>query len=369
MRVISICRQVFNIVFMLSTLSYLIMGFREQMHKGEKEDKKEKDVTELSKEKKWYDILQITIVICALIIFLLFVIYGISNKKFIWLFLMIGIPASLERIAHALISIGIVGNVVKTNANGALSFKEHTAIFLVSCVVIMLQVMDCFEHSINFVTNRFGSITSDLLSLLIHVLVLFVYFFLTCSLVPMLTLFGTKTFKKIIVHIPGKHKVKKCGDFFAEKIDKPIKQSQIAVSFLKTVKRKNTIIKILSTPVAVVASIMDIVFFLFNTLCSFMITSLGYIVIIYRIVKNGLKNMFGIVLNLSDKKNVAVSFRIAIIAALSIVVIMNRYNIIVKNVDESTAVLEFIASSIIIPVAFEWIYSGRMNSDIENNKD
>ena len=79
--------------------------------------------------------------------------------------------------------------------------------------------------------------------------------------------------------------------------------------------------------------------------------------------------MLNAIFKLSDKKIVAVSFRIAIIAALVITVIVNRYDVFVKNVEESTSVLEFIASSIIIPVVFEWINSGRKSAEIEKNDE
>lgn len=368
MRVINICRQIFNFVFMLSTFSYLIMNFREQIPKDEKEENEKKETSKLFKEDKWYDVLQITIVILALIIFLLFVIYGIINKKFLWFFWVMGVPVSLERITHALVSIGVIGNVVKTNTDGRLTFKEHSALFLVSGVVVMLQLRDCFESCINFVTKHFNSITSDLLLLLIHVLVLYIYFFLTCSLIPTLILFLEKLLRKLVLYIPGRSKFKQVGDFFVNKIDKPVKQSHIAVSLLKFIKKKNTILIVLSMPIVMVASVMDIGIFLLNVLFLFVLTSFGYLIIIYRIVKRTLKNMFSALANVSDKKMVGVSFRIAIIAALTSVVIINRYNVVVKNVENSTAVLEFIASTIIIPIVFEWINSGRGNYELKNTK-
>ena len=62
---------------------------------------------------------------------------------------------------------------------------------------------------------------------------------------------------------------------------------------------------------------------------------------------------------LSDKRIGVLSFRVAFVMALAITVIINRYQPLLKNYEESTSVLEFVASSIIIPVIFEWIYSIR----------
>ena len=60
------------------------MSFREYVPKEENEIKVKSDVT---KEEKVYDIIQIIIIVAALAIFLVGVIYGVSNKKFLWLFI------------------------------------------------------------------------------------------------------------------------------------------------------------------------------------------------------------------------------------------------------------------------------------------
>lgn len=366
MHIISLCRNIFDYVFIVSTIAYVVMSFREYVPKEENEIKAKSDV---AKEEKVYDIIQIIIIVAALAIFLVGVIYGVSNKKFLWLFILVGVPAYLEKIASAFVSIGIVGDVVKTNDEGTLTFREHTAIFLIASVVLILQTVKCFEHSKDFVMGYCGSIIADLLLLLMYVIILFVYIFLTCSLIPILMLFGTRILKKIAGYVPGKGALKKCGNFFTERIEKSIKQSQLTITFLKKVKGRNVFVKILCMPIIIVAIIMDIVIFLFNVVCSFVISSIGYIIIICRILKRACKKVINAIFKLSDKKIVAVSFRIAIIAALVITVIINRYDVFVKNVEESTAVLEFVASSIIIPVVFEWINSGRKSTEIEKNSE
>lgn len=366
MHIINLCRNIFDYVFIVSTIAYVVMSFKEYVPKEEKEIKEELEAT---KEEKIYDIIQIVIIVAALAVFLAGVIYGVSNKKFLLLFVLVGLPAYLEKIASAFVSLGIVGDVVKANDEGALTLREHAAIFLISSVVLILQTLDCFEHSKDFVMRYCGSIVSDLLLLLIYILVLFVYIFLTCSLTPILILFGTKILKKIAGYVPRKGKMKKFGDFFIERIEKTIKQSQITITFLKKIQKRNVFIKILCVPIIMVAIVMDIVIFLFNVACSFIISSIGYVVIICRIIKRTCKKVLNAIFKLSDKKIVAVSFRIAIIAALVITVIVNRYDVFVKNVEESTSVLEFIASSIIIPVVFEWINSGRKSAEIEKNDE
>ena len=233
MHIINLCRNIFDYVLIVSTIAYVVMSFREYVPKEENEIKVKPETT---KEEKAYDIIQIVIIVAALAVFVVGVIYGLSNKKFLWLFILVGVPAYLEKIAGAFVSVGIVGDVVKANDEGALTFREHTAIFLISSVVLILQMMDCFEHSRDFVVGYCGGIISDLLLLLMYVVILFVYIFLTCSLIPILMLFGTKILKKIAGYLPGKGTIKKCGNFFTERIEKPIKQSQLTIAFLKKVQ-------------------------------------------------------------------------------------------------------------------------------------
>lgn len=362
MQIISVCRQIFNCVLVIAAISYVIMGFKELVSKEEADTKKD---VELAKDEKRYDIVQTVIAILAVVVFVLIIIYGISNKKFLWLFILLVIPSGLDRIAHVLLSIGVVGNVVKTNDEGVLSYKEHTAIFLISSMILMLQQIECFEHILDFVTSTGSIIKSDMLSLLVYVVSLFVYFFLICAMIPLLTSLGIKISKKIISGIPGKDKMRKVGNFFVERIEKPINQPTITISFLNRINGCKTIIKIISIPIVLVTVVIDINLFMLKVICSFMGTSVGNLVIIYRIIKRTVKKLLRMILNLSDKKIVAISFRIAIIAALVVVVIMNRYHTIVKNVEDSTAVLEFVASSIIIPVVFEWINSSKKNFDVK----
>lgn len=56
----------------------------------------------------------------------------------------------------------------------------------------------------------------------------------------------------------------------------------------------------------------------------------------------------------SDRHMAVIAFRLAIVAAMLIVVTMNRFGLITTS-DATTSVLEFIASVVIIPMLLEWI--------------
>lgn len=51
------------------------------------------------------------------------------------------------------------------------------------------------------------------------------------------------------------------------------------------------------------------------------------------------------------------AFKVAIVLSLIIVVAINRYYPIFIYQEQSTSVLEFVASAILLPLIFEWIQS------------
>lgn len=115
--------------------------------------------------------------------------------------------------------------------------------------------------------------------------------------------------------------------------------------------------------------VMDIIIMFIVVLVSMINSSIGYIWILVRMVKKTISKLVRWLLNLSDKRIVAISFRIAFIMALICIVILNRYQPIFKEQEASTAILEFLASAIIIPIVFEWINSIRNKKEIIVNSE
>lgn len=71
------------------------------------------------------------------------------------------------------------------------------------------------------------------------------------------------------------------------------------------------------------------------------------------------------IVNLSSRHVIVISFRVAIITALLLLIYLNEYGIF-RTSPETTSVIEFIASVLIIPVVFEWIHSALM---LQNHTD
>ena len=86
---------------------------------------------------------------------------------------------------------------------------------------------------------------------------------------------------------------------------------------------------------------------------------IGYILSLIVLLRNSILKGVLWILQLTTKRAVAIIFRISIILALIFVVAWNRYHPFFRLFDSSTAVFEFIASAIIIPIMFEWIISAK----------
>lgn len=71
----------------------------------------------------------------------------------------------------------------------------------------------------------------------------------------------------------------------------------------------------------------------------------------------GFMYFLNITSNIPDRRIVKNTFRLSLVASVIIVVIINRYALIYEFDEAFLNISEFIASAIIIPVIFEWIYS------------
>ncbi len=174
--------------------------------------------------------------------------------------------------------------------------------------------------------------------------------------------------KKIYELLPWKNKIRSWGDLWINKIDKPIGWKSTLIWQWKTIGGWKAIVRWVRYLLLPITFILDIILLCVNVLLSFMSSSVGYIFILARMVKKTLNRIANWLLGLSDKRIVAISFRIGLIMALVLVVILNRYQPIFKIGDANTEILEFVASAIIIPVVFEWISSIKRNKSTSENE-
>ena len=317
----------------------------------------------------WEKKVKYAIVISAITLFVVGIVFIIFNmKKLYWLILLLGLPTYLEQITSAYLSFGIVEKVVKSGDTGMLSFKERTAINTLAYVLWFLGLYQIFEKAIEKIASCSNAYLSDVIIVLIYVVAFYFYIFFICSLLPGIIFSAIKLLKKIYEVLPWKTKIKSWGDLWIDKIDKPIGWKSALIWQWKTIGGWKFIVRWVRYLLLPITFILDIILLCVNALVSFMGSAVGYIFVLARIIKKTLNRISNWILGLSDKRIVAVSFRIGIILALSFVVILNRYQPIFKIRDANTAILEFVASAIIIPVVFEWISSIKCNKASSENK-
>ena len=190
------------------------------------------------------------------------------------------------------------------------------------------------------------------------------YFFMigTLSINPI------KDIAKLLISIEGKLKTyyKKCVGYIRERIIHGSLAKSYSEKIRNIQKASNGWRKYLWLVLLVIVIPIDILKYLLSFVWLFFLwIPLFFVIAIIGILG---KYCLGVVRwtnSLSDRRVIVISFRIAIVAALLLLVVLNEYGIIITS-QETTSVVEFIASVCIIPIVFEWIHSAlRPTANIE----
>lgn len=367
MIILNFLENIFRVLLPIAlTISAIDGGKRVFSNSSENDTEKERTENK-DNSSSWEEKVKYAIVISAIALYIIGIVFVIFNmKKLYWLILFLGLPTYLERITGTYQSFGIVEKVVKSSDNEKLSFKERTAINTLAYALWFFGLYQMFEKAIEKIAACSNAYLSDVIIVLIYVVAFYFYIFFICSLLPGIIFFAIKLLKKIYEVLPWKTKIKNCGDLWIDKIDKPIGWKSILIWQWKTIGRWKAVVRCVRYFLLPITFFLDIILLCVNGLLSFMNSSVGYIFVLARMIKKTLNRISNWILGLSDKRIVAISFRIGIILALVLVVILNRYEPIFKIGDANTAILEFVASAIIIPVVFEWISSIKSN---KTNRD
>ncbi len=91
--------------------------------------------------------------------------------------MLLGMPMYLERVTGTYESIGIVGNVAKSNERGKLSLHERNAIILIANVIIILRPWRCAEYIMDYVSKFPNNVCLDLILMLLYIIIIFTYIF------------------------------------------------------------------------------------------------------------------------------------------------------------------------------------------------
>ena len=348
--ILDFAKSVFGLLFPISLLLSVFVY----------KDEKSEDSVPVQKEEttKQESVIRTIGLIVTLAIFLAGVILvNFKYKSLAWICIAVGMPMYLGRVAGTYVSVGIIGKVVRSEKTDKLSVREHWAIETVAYTLFFLDVYKLPAKLMGLVANIENIPVSDCLYITLYVSRLFLYVFLTCALIPVPLSILAKMVIKANELIRDKTSIYKIGDFFIKRIDPQSTERPLLVKAIEAAKNKHIVRRIFVWIISPVVIVVDACLVIVKMLWSFVITSIGYIFLILRLIKRTIGKVTAWVNNLSDRRLVATSFRVALIATLAITVVTNRYTPLLRESEISTEVLEFVASTILIPVIFEWISS------------
>ena len=365
MLILDFLKRIFNYSFPIWLIAMVVLSFKRNSLKKDKSQA----INEAKKSQKepltqWEKIIYTLFGIIVIVLFLAIICFVFAEfSRFKWVLFALAIPVYLQYLAGVCLAIGTLGSVVNSKDNKRLSVKENFAIQTVAYIVWVLSGMNLDESLINWVKLNFDGAVLDAYMALIFVGCFFVYIFLILSLIYIPLFCGIKFVDIIIVRIPFRNALQRMGEYFVSNINSEKKQKLLLIKAIKRIMEHKGILKIGMCVLIPVALIIDIARAFVLSLFTFLLASFGYIVILFRAIKNSTRALSLWLINLSDKRIIAISFRLALIFAFVSVVVLNRYQPIFCEYEKSTAVFEFLASSIVIPIVFEWIYSVRNASD------
>lgn len=270
----------------------------------------------------------------------------------------------LERLAGSISSAEAIGNIVRGHSNKMLGIKDYASIITLAFLVIYLNIYGLSDKIIEYANRQTNTIFSDWILLVTYVASIAITTFFICSL----------ALRPIQMIIKGTRKI--LSPFESKKdalIFKRLKEQSTDVDRGKTwtaslieynIKLHSILVCFLWLSVPVVIG-LDIFRILITLLYKIVISIVWYLIDIIASVVEIVSKIGNWILLLSDRSVVAISFRISIILGFGLTVIINQYNPFLFN-QQSTAVFEFISSTIIIPVILEWILSYKSKMEKKN---
>lgn len=319
------------------------------------------------KEYKWKKVLRNIILLSVAGICIVGVIWLNWNKKYSWILFPVVLLTFFQRLEETLDSMSIVRKTLRSRDDNSLSIKEQASIMVIALFVGMLGMYKIPVKCLQIIEGFQNEVISDVLLLVILILFVTVYYFLMGAML----LIPIKVMSRI-GRVVVKSKLPQKMTVVAEKYRKWYQQignfEYISIRVLEWgIAKKPRQIFII--PALIFIIIIDV----------FLKIVFGILRIFFSIgehVLNGLIRLFKLLIHLlqrfaeiSDRRMFILIFRSALIFSLTSIVILNRYMPIIKKYEAGTAVLEFLASAIVIPLVLSWIVDYENKSKLNNKNE
>lgn len=308
-----------------------------------------------SSNERWKDIVELLILISTVIVFVFVVILMSKNIKNSYWLIIIGVPGYLNGAINVYKSFEIVEKVVKSNEKGKMTFKDQIAIHILSYAFWVIGGFNIFEKVIEKAYNYKNVYLSDIMIALFYIFLTCTYLFFICSFFWRLFVSFMCVAKFVYSKLPCRNMIIAYGNYWICQTDSPIRHKSILVLQWEIIEKWNPLIRWIRYFLLPFSFALDIIIMIFKVLISLIASTIGYFCILVKKIKKTLYIVVSCIIEISDIRIVSMSFRISIIMALIFIVALNRYETIFRIQEASTAILEFLASTIIIPIIFEWI--------------
>ena len=131
----------------------------------------------------------------------------------------------------------------------------------------------------------------------------------------------------------------------------------MSISFLEKMRKQPLVVMIVIIPAIIIDIIFKLLYYSYRTLISFSYNLLIFL----RYLSSFFTDVFEKIQKISDRKIVVIFLRGSFILSILSLVIYNRYNPLMKQYNEGTAIFEFLSSTILIPLLLSWILELKNN--------
>ncbi len=301
-------------------------------------------------------------VVVGCVFFIALLLYAFFFKETILTYLLL-IGTRIAYVIGAYFSIKTIINIVLSPKRGTTGFHEKYAVLTITNLITLFVKIEKLEILFAWMKSFLNNASFEVLRIVVMSFACFFYVFFICVLLIIPGIVIWNNLGKLVQRLSAK-----LSTFYRRvvKSTKPFESEQKSLLFpvlnkLTSRFRNRQYLRMLflgiSIPFAILFDFawtcLKIAFF------AIIVTPFKGALILIKLLKDSFLKMCALIGSQSDKMIIAFSFRLSIIVALVFIVVLNRYNGLFSNTnsDQNTAVLEFIASSIIIPVVFDWIYS------------
>lgn len=259
-------------------------------------------------------------------------------------------------------SWSIIFSLISYNGPEKLSDREYQAIGIFAYALWLCDFYGWIDSLMNCTAAIGNPVVGDYCYVVLHVLFSFLYMFLTCALALRPLQSAAKTIARLINQLVESMNEWPAIERFVKLIDESFHFNSTLAMMSRTINQRRIIAKVMIYLCSPLILLFDVIVKGVKVFLTVVSALVRYAFMLLKATMTAASKILLWIVNLSGRHAVYIAFRIAIIASVTIAVISNRYEPFFRQCNEGTAVLEFTASAIIIPMLFEWIGAAKQQN-------